>query len=531
MIPSVQTTMLASAMVLAIVAAPASGDVTLKSADGSIQMSGELLAFDGSQYVLLTNIGQVVIEANGISCSGSDCPAVDGPLLTFAASETLADTLLPALLDGYSFALDAEALITSHPGSGTQVVLDHLEGQRLAEIHLNRAETSTAFEALASGQANLAFVSREISSAEAQLVAATGQGDLSSEDLSTIVALDGIVIVTHRDNAIQSLTEAEIAGIFAGRITNWLELGGQDAEIALYTRHPASGTGQAFANMIMAPNNLNIAPVAKLMQSDASIADVVASDESGIGFTTFSNLRNAHAVALRGACGIQTAANAFTIKTEEYPYTNRIYSYLPPKSHPAILTGFQTYLQSDDAQDTIRLAGFVDQAISVIPVNDQGLRFATAVLASESADDGLAELQSMVSQLLAAARLSVTFRFRKGSSEPDDRAQSDLVRLAQQISDGRFAGKELLFVGFSDSYGDAAGNKALSLRRAEAVRDTLLAQLPEDVAANTVIEAQGYGELSPLGCDTNEAGRQINRRVEVWLRDPSLETGLIFKAD
>ncbi|MEM7614597.1 MAG: OmpA family protein, partial [Pseudomonadota bacterium] len=113
----------------------------------------------------------------------------------------------------------------------------------------------------------------------------------------------------------------------------------------------------------------------------------------------------------------------------------------------------------------------------------------------------------------------ITLRFDEGSTRLDARAEKDVQRLAEMIHDGRFENKEVLLVGFTDSAGPAAVNASLSQSRAEQVADTLIDQLPVDLAERDMIRALGYGEMSPLACNDTATDRQINRRVEVWTRD------------
>ena len=68
--------------------------------------------------------------------------------------------------------------------------------------------------------------------------------------------------------------------------------------------------------------------------------------------------------------------------------------------------------------------------------------------------------------------------------------------------------------------GPAPRNKELSLERAQAVRGAVQAQLEQLSAGPPPLElsVQGHGEVLPMGCDDSAWGRQVNRRVEVWLR-------------
>jgi outer membrane protein OmpA-like peptidoglycan-associated protein len=75
-----------------------------------------------------------------------------------------------------------------------------------------------------------------------------------------------------------------------------------------------------------------------------------------------------------------------------------------------------------------------------------------------------------------------------------------------------YPGAHVVIEGHTDSSGDATINKALSQRRAEAIRQYLAANLNLDPST---IEAVGYGEGRPIANNETEEGRALNRRVDI----------------
>ena len=75
----------------------------------------------------------------------------------------------------------------------------------------------------------------------------------------------------------------------------------------------------------------------------------------------------------------------------------------------------------------------------------------------------------------------------------------------------------LTIVGHTDSTGSDAVNNPLSVERAQSVRDYLAAR----GVSPTRIATMGRGEHEPVADNTTEAGRARNRRVEIYLREPS----------
>ena len=62
----------------------------------------------------------------------------------------------------------------------------------------------------------------------------------------TQVASEAFVFFVHKDNPINSLTAEQIRGIYAGQITNWKEVGGNDEPIAAFQRDEGSGSQSMF---------------------------------------------------------------------------------------------------------------------------------------------------------------------------------------------------------------------------------------------------------------------------------------------
>jgi len=66
-------------------------------------------------------------------------------------------------------------------------------------------------------------------------------------------------------------------------------------------------------------------------------------------------------------------------------------------------------------------------------------------------------------------------------------------------------------IGHTDSDGSEEYNQALSIRRANAVKDFMVS---EGIDAS-IIDVSGKGELSPIADNRTREGRALNRRVEV----------------
>ncbi|TYO88241.1 phosphate ABC transporter substrate-binding protein (PhoT family) [Oceanicella actignis] len=508
-----------AAMAAALIGSAAAGPVTLRSYDGAVAISGDLVEFTGDVFVLRTTIGDLRINAMQVACEGEGCP--DPSLLrsefAMAGSDEIGATLMPALLLAYADSLDAD-LLQSREGDSLIARIRSAAGADLATVTIREGESEDAFKALLAGDAAIGMSARPVSDAELAALRAAGAPDITDPAHERIIALDGLVVVVAPSNPIDALSQEDIADIFAGEITNWSELGGPDAPIVIYAPEGESSARAMFEENILQPLGLSIGDGAKLFENDGDLADQVALDPNGIGFVSIASVRAAKPVAIRTECGLIATPDPFGIKTEEYPLARRLYLYTKDETLPPHAKQLLAFAQSTQAQPVIADAGYVDQGIESRTINEQGMRFAMA-FTDPSPEFRYGQMRELATELLGAERLSATFRFNPGSSQLDNKAQRDVKRVIEYLSQPTIGEKEVLLIGFTDSVGRADLNRALSFRRADQVRAAIEAAAPAGALDKIDFRVMGYGELAPVGCNESLAGRRINRRVELWIRD------------
>lgn len=493
--------------------------VTLRSLDLGFAMTGQLSGFDGENYELTTALGTMTLSIAAVTCDGADCPDLMANISEFAiaGSNTIGRQMLPALIEAYAFEMGGDLEVDIISATQVKYTILDKNGEMYSAITLDLGNSDNAFAALEDGDAFIGISSRRVNDGERSRFIRRGKGNLTSPDQERILALDGLGISVNPKNPIQTLSLSQIADIFAGNIRNWREVGGLDAPISIYRRDAASGATQVFGKLVMAPNRQALSNTAFIKDTNAAVSDAVAQDINGIGVTSLSNRRNAQILALRSVCGQVSSPSDFSIKTEEYPMSRRLYMYVNGGKLPEKVTEFMDFVTSDAAQNIVERAGFVSQNVVTASLNDQGRRLAHALIA-ERDRASLKLLQEMVSGLLDAERISLTFRFKSGSVDPDNRAVNDIDRLAEMVRRGDFDGKRLMIIGFADSIGAINENQRLSQARAESVRDVLVAAVGAENQGAVQFTPFGYGKLSPIGCNETEDGRDTNRRVEIWVR-------------
>jgi len=507
-----------AALFLLHAVSPALGqDVTLTSRDGAVEITGTLLGFDGEYYRVDTKFGELTVDGSGVLCDGPGCPNLSAFVaeVAFSGSSMMAEVLLPALIEG--FALRNGLRTSRHDLDSNHFVYALMNadtGTTTARFSFRVTNTDEGFADLLANEADVVMALREIRADERRRARDAGMGDLTGPSRSRVLALDAMVPVVAPSNPIRRVSIPDLARIFAGEIDNWAVLGGPDAPIALHLPANGFGLAQAVEDRLMGPIELALSADTVRHDRSSDLARAVVSDPFAIGLASYAETGATRALTLTGDCGFSLSANRLTIKTEDYPLNSPMFLYLPARRLPKAAREFLRYSRGPAAQIVIRRSGFVDQTPEEISVNAQGDRFMNAI-ASAGPETSLEQLQEMVETFDPMARLTTSFRFETGSVRLDAQSRSNVEQLARAIESGAYDTRALLFVGFSDGEGPAVTNRRIAEARARAVRDAVLRSAE---TAKPQIEIAAFGEALPMACDDSDWGRQVNRRVEVWVR-------------
>ncbi|MEE9455403.1 MAG: phosphate ABC transporter substrate-binding/OmpA family protein [Paracoccaceae bacterium] len=496
--------------VLLASAVPATSEtVFLHTLDNSISLSGELLSFDGVTYIIQTAIGELSLAAKDAVCEGVSCPVlVNQNTLSIAGSQIMNNNLLPHLIESFAMSQDLEVLETSGASSAESLYsLSDKAGEDYGEISASSEDLQTALTSLAD------YVPKIITTSVAMLEMAVPGEDIKEYG----VALDALVFVVAPNNPVHALSADELAGIFSGKITNWAELGGTDNVISLYRPDETAEVSSYMEANILAPNGKTMSSQATVLSSSAKVARAVAADAYAIGYTNLAQASDAKILPVRGACDILSYPTPFALKSGEYPYGRDLYVTRSANVQAEMLDVFWKFMQTAEAELAVQTAGFVDKTITTQPIAMQGERMLSMIL-SDAENTTFKVVQKLAVELRGAQRISTTIRSDYGIANLNAVNMQDIARLARYLGALDLTHKEVLILGFTDSAGSAITNNRLSLKRAGFVKDQLVAEL-EKAGHEISIITKGYGEASPLYCNASEVGRNINRRVEIWIRD------------
>ena len=414
-------------------------------------------------------------------------------LLRLHGSNTIGAELAPALLKRW-LAHEGYTEITQQRLAAEEMMIRAVSKQGETVGVLVKAHGSTtSFKGLLAGEADIGMASRPIKEKEVAALASLGRMD--APDSEFVLGLDGIAVIVHPDNPLVQLNKETLRKVFAGEVRDWSELGAGSGPIHVYARDDKSGTYDTFKSLVLSKQ----APLradARRFESNAILSDEVAADPNGIGFVGLPYIRDSKALAVMDGGQAAILPDAFTVATEDYALARRLFLYLPASAGNQTARDFIKFAISSTGQQVVAETGFISQEI----VTGTGLASGMTHEEYRALTEG-------------AQRLSLNFRFHRGSAELDNKAREDIRRLLEYIDREGARQRELILVGFSDQHeAIPLHSLALSIHRADRVADILISN---GLAPRRV---RGFGPAVTVAANDTRQGREKNRRVEVWLR-------------
>jgi phosphate transport system substrate-binding protein len=173
------------------------------------------------------------------------------------------------------------------------------------------------------------------------------------------VAWDALVVIVNKNNPVNSITFKELQKIYLGKITNWKELGGDNAPVELYVRQgKLSGVGRTLRELVFA--NYDQEFKAKYVEkSSGPLEQGVEKNLYGIGTTGISSAKKRDLKILKLEDKEPTYEN---IKKGEYLLYRPLYLVTKgPKSDPKVKK-FISFALSKEGREIISNAGSVPYA-------------------------------------------------------------------------------------------------------------------------------------------------------------------------
>ncbi len=144
-------------------------------------------------------------------------------------------------------------------------------------INVQGGGSTAGVQSIREGIADIGMCSRSLKKDEQDLTA-------------TVIARDGLAVIVHPSNSVESLTVEQVRDLFAGQVRSWREAGGPDKVVRLITREEGSGTRAAFQELIM--KEVEISDAALVGDSNGAVREVVVGDPNIVGYISLGLVDN-----------------------------------------------------------------------------------------------------------------------------------------------------------------------------------------------------------------------------------------------
>jgi phosphate transport system substrate-binding protein len=273
--------------------------------------------------------------------------------------------LLTACRAGSGDTPTTSSVYIENKGSDTMVNLALAWAENYQALHpevslsVTGGGSGTGIAALLNNTVDIANASRRIKKEEINAAEANG-----ITPIEFTVARDAIGVIVNRDNPVSQLTLQQLADVFAGRIKNWSEVGGDDLQIVRVSRETNSGTHVYFLETVIrlgSKENTDIfSRDTLLLPSSEGIITEVRDNPHAIGYDGLGYITDevkVIAVAVDEA-HLYVLPSVDSVNDGTYPIARDLYMYTPGDP-PSEVKAFLEWILSPEGQALVLTLGFV----------------------------------------------------------------------------------------------------------------------------------------------------------------------------
>lgn len=252
-----------------------------------------------------------------------------------------------------------DTLVRVDASLATQPLMDaYVEGLKDYNLKKDYTNTDPAYTKLINGETDLIIVT-EPSSDELKRAS-----DAGVELEVTPVVNEGFVFFTNVNNLVNGLSLKEIQDIYTDKITNWNQVGGDNAKIIAYQRPENSGSQTGMLSLVMKDKKIKEPKREEYIESMAGIIDAVANydnSKDSIGYsyyyyaTTMYGNENIKFLAVDGV-----SPNHDTIKDESYPLITAYYIVTLKGTKNTAVSKVKKAMLESEGQEIARNAGYIE---------------------------------------------------------------------------------------------------------------------------------------------------------------------------
>jgi phosphate transport system substrate-binding protein len=237
-------------------------------------------------------------------------------------------------------------------GSDTMVILSQRWAERYMAknkgvvIQVTGGGSGTGISALINGTTDICNASRPMKSSEIKKL----KERFGTLGVEIPCGKDGLSLYVNDKNPVKGLTLEQIKDIYTEKITNWKQVGGEDAKIVLYSRENNSGTYVYFKDNVL--KGADYSPSCQNLPGTAAVVNAVSKDKYGIGYGGAAYGKGIRELAVNGY-----APSKENVASGKYPIARFLYMYVRNKPSGA-MKQFIDWILSPEGQKVVTEVGY-----------------------------------------------------------------------------------------------------------------------------------------------------------------------------
>ncbi|MBE1159112.1 LysM peptidoglycan-binding domain-containing protein [Dyella acidiphila] len=405
-------------------------------------------------------------------------------------------------------------------------------------VEIQSFNTASGLDAVASGAADIAGSARP------------GNGGATDAGLTfTPVAWDGLVLITSPSNPVSSLTLQQVHDIYFGKITNWKDVGGNDAPMDVFAvASPGDGVEFSLRKLLFGRGSQPVA-APRLYVNTKSMESEVELDPRAFGVSTLSSVVGNPKIKMLRIDGV--APSVSTVSSGSYPLFTELYLVTNPSSpNAASAKAFVDFTQSTQGGSVLRshsLVPYGDGSALVAMDASRRSRILAAVGAHASAEPtqvaSAAPVRPVVSPAVAAAAARAA-----AASTPDLKNVTGSVVAAPELASIKGVRGDAFTVADASSHGasfakvtgDAFVSYSKVIAKAPAKASKTAATEEKKVDSKKVASAPAKASARSYRVGAGETLYSIARKhgvdvaqIRNWnhLKDNTVRTGQVLRIE
>ena len=227
-------------------------------------------------------------------------------------------------------------------GPTMEVLAEAYQKNNNVKIEVQQPGSSAGIKNTIDGTSDLGMSSRDL------------KGEETADVEGTQIAIDGIAVVTNTANKVKDLTVDQVKDIFTGKITNWKEVGGEDAPIVVISREEGSGTRDGFQD-ILGFESEELTKDATISDGSGNVKSTVEGNENAIAYISFGYLGDTlNDLKIDGV-----EANDDNVVAGKYPISRPFLVVNKKDAMTDNAKAFVDFIMSEEGQNIIAEEGFI----------------------------------------------------------------------------------------------------------------------------------------------------------------------------